>query len=124
MVHAKLFHQPDALLDGFGVGSSTQSAEGVVIGISLQKHLPSVQLQTEVRAELNAAYAKRLTGLVGGSAVFTQQLSLYGIQIRCVEVPHLWVTDFNISCNALFLMTGHLVALQGNGLVVDRFTFW
>ena len=76
MVHAELFHQQDALLDGLGIGGSTEGTEGVVVGIALEQHLAAVELQTELWTELDGADAELVAGLVGYGAVVTQELNL------------------------------------------------
>ena len=64
VVHAPLLHHHDALLHGAVVGSSTQRPKRVVVGIALEQHLPSVELQAIVGAYLDGAQAKALSGHV------------------------------------------------------------
>ena len=79
MVHAELFHQQDALLDGLGIGGSTEGAEGVVVGIAFEEYLAAIELEAEVGSELDGADAELVAGLIGHRAVVAQQLSLRGI---------------------------------------------
>ena len=72
MVDAPLFHQLYALLDGTRIGSSAKSAQRVVVGIALQKHLLAVELQTVVGPHLDGADAEMLSHLVGHRTVLSQ----------------------------------------------------
>ena len=79
MVHAELFHQQDALLDGLGIGGSTEGAEGVVVGIAFEEDFTAVELEAELGSELDGADAELVAGLIGHRAVVAQQLSFRSI---------------------------------------------
>ena len=81
----------------------------------------AVELKAEVWAELDGTDAKVVARFIGYGAVGAQQLGLDGIEMRGVEVPKLGVGYFHIGGDALFLMTGHLVALQGHSILIDVF---
>ena len=74
MVHAELLHQTDALLDGLGVVGCAEGSEGMVVGVALEQHLASVELQTVFWSHLDGAYAELVAGLVGHGTVIRQQL--------------------------------------------------
>ena len=65
VVDAELLHQLQALLDGTGVGGSSQCTEGVVVGIPLQQHLLAVELHAVFRAVFHGTYTEVLTVFVG-----------------------------------------------------------
>ena len=77
VVHAKLLHQFDTLLDGLWIGCCTQGTKCMMIGVALQQYLLSIQFETEVSTIFNGANAKFVVGLVGHRSVLSQELSLY-----------------------------------------------
>ena len=73
MIHAKLLHQPQPLLDGTWIGGSTQSSKRMVIGIALQQHLAPVEFQPIVWTNLYGSYTKFLRHFVGHTSIVTSQ---------------------------------------------------
>ena len=96
MVHAEGFHQQDALLDGPGIGGSTQCAHRVVVGIAFQQHLLAVQLQAEGRSYLHGAQAEMLFCAAHGLALLIIQRSLHSVEVRMLRVPQLRIGNFHL----------------------------
>ena len=65
MVHSEFLHQFQSLLDGTRIGCCTQGTEGMMIGITFQKHLFAVYQQALLRNDFDSTYTKRLLNLVG-----------------------------------------------------------
>ena len=120
VVHAELLQEPDALLNGLGIGSGSEGAEGVVVGTALEQHLAPVEPEAEVGTELNRAESEGFCGLVGDGVVVTQQLGGEGVQIRRVDIPYLGIGDDYVGGNPHFLSAQHTVALHGDGVAVHR----
>ena len=96
VVQSELLHQLDAFLDGTRIGCSSQSPQGVVVGITLQQYLLAIQLQTKVRTYLNGANAKLLTHLVSHTSILTYQSDYCCVKVGMLCVPELWIWNLHL----------------------------
>ena len=96
VVQSELLHQLDAFLDGTRIGCSSQSAQSVVVGITLQQYLLAIQLQTKVRTYLNGANAKLLTHLVSHTSILTYQSDYCCVKVGMLCVPELWIWNLHL----------------------------
>ena len=118
VVHAKLLQQSDALLDGLGVGGGAECAEGMVVGAALEDHLPAIEAEAEVGAELDGAESEVVGGHVGYGAVAAEQFRPYIIQIRCIDVPQAGLLDVDVGDQAGLLMAGRGEAPHVDGVAI------
>ena len=96
VVDAKLLHQLQALLDGTGIGGSSQRTEGMVVGIALQQHLLAVELHAVFGTVLHSAYAEVLAVFVGYGTILAQQGHLGAVEVRRLRVPQLGIGNLHL----------------------------
>ena len=94
------------MLNGLGVGSGSEGAEGMVTGTAFEEHFPAIKAEAEVGTELNRAETESLGGYIGYGAVVAEQFCPYMIQIRCINVPQAGILDVDVGDQAGLLMTG------------------
>ena len=64
MIHTELLDQLESLLDGTRIGSSTQGAKGMMVGIALQQDLLAIHEQSLFRIQFDDTHAKLFFNLV------------------------------------------------------------
>ena len=119
VVQSELLHQLDALLNSTRIGCSSQSPQGVVVGITLQQYFLAIQLETKVWSNFDGTNAKLLTHLVSHTSIFTHQGDYCCVKVGMVCVPELWMGNLHLSQTSLHC-SGRIDASTGVYVLINQ----